>query len=113
MEEIEKILKALADKKRLQIVALLSLQSYCVCELASLLKITQPSVSKHLKKLKASGFIDSRQDGLWTIYFLSSLQNKKHQKILETIIDCLLGTSQIQKDIQKAKKISRKKLCCK
>jgi len=111
MDHIEQLLKALADQNRLRIVGLLSHKDYCVCELAHVLKITQPSVSKHLKKLKSSGIIDSRQDGLWTSYFLSPLENKDNQKILSSITINLIKTPQVQKDISKAEKTSRDDLC--
>ena len=42
MKELEKLLKALADKNRLRILKLLEVRKMCVCELASVLGITQP-----------------------------------------------------------------------
>ncbi len=99
MKHIESLLKALADKNRLRIIGLLHHKCYCVCELAHVLKITQLSVSKHLKKLKASGIIDSRQDGLWTTYFLIKLDNVENQKILASILSSLGKNLQIKKVI--------------
>ena len=113
MKNIEITLKALADKNRLRIIGLLSHKDFCVCELAHVLGITQPSVSKHLKKLKVSGIIDSRQDGFWTIYFLSASKDKGCKKVIDTTIKILSKNSQIQKDITKAENTSREKLCSK
>ena len=59
----EKVLKAVADRNRLRILKLLESKHMCVCELAFVLGIKQPSVSRHLKKLKEAGLIDNEQDG--------------------------------------------------
>ena len=57
MEILDKTLKAFADSNRLRILKLLEKKKMCVCELAFVLGITQPSVSKHLKKLTSTGLI--------------------------------------------------------
>ncbi|HAJ57290.1 MAG TPA: transcriptional regulator [Candidatus Omnitrophica bacterium] len=71
MKDLVRLLKVLADKNRLKILKLLEDGELCVCELAYILGITQPSVSRHLKKLKSVGLIKDRQEGLWTNYLLN------------------------------------------
>ena len=51
VKKIENLLKILADEKRLRILSLLRKKPRCVCELAAVLGVTQPSVSRHLNKL--------------------------------------------------------------
>jgi ArsR family transcriptional regulator, arsenate/arsenite/antimonite-responsive transcriptional repressor len=75
MTELEKAFKALADKNRLRILKLLEQKPLCVCELKAVIKISQSTISKHLKKLVEAGFIEAAQDGLWTNYQLNK-QNK-------------------------------------
>lgn len=113
MQKTELFLKALADQNRLRMVALLAKQKLCVCELAEVLGITQPSVSKHLKKLKEAGIISSEQDGLWTNYFLHEKQDKMHSEILEVLVSQLLKTSQSKSDQKLSQKSDREKICCK
>lgn len=112
MIKLEKIIKALADKNRLRILKLLEARKMCVCELAFILGITQPSVSKHLKKLKAAGIIASEQDCFWTNYYL-----KSDERALKSFLNCLkrqLGKEGIIKqDLSKLKRVNRLKLCCK
>lgn len=66
-----KVMKALSDPNRVKIVKFLQHKSMCVCELQSLLGISQPTVSKHLKVLEKAGLVDYRKDGLWVIYRLA------------------------------------------
>lgn len=78
---LEKIFKVFGDQNRLKIIKLLSKQSMRVCDLANILGITQPSVSRHLRKLKNAGLVGSRQDSYWTEYFLLAPSNK-HIRVL-------------------------------
>lgn len=112
MKELEKYLKALADKNRLRIIKLLEMRKMCVCELAFVLGITQPSVSKHLKKLSCAGIVESEQDRFWTNYYL-----RKDNKSLKMLLLCfkkhLSSNVIVKKDREKLKTANRTKLCCK
>jgi len=61
IERLATILKALGEPTRLKIVKLLSVQELCVCELESVLNISQPRVSQHLKVLKVAGIVRERK----------------------------------------------------
>jgi ArsR family transcriptional regulator len=64
-------LKALADKRRLRIVNLLSCGELCVCELTENLGISQPNMSHHLKVLKNAELIIANKRGKWIYYMLN------------------------------------------
>jgi len=70
-ELLAKQLKALADAKRMQIIRLLGRRSICVCELESLVELTQPAVSHHLKILKEAGLVTDTRQGRWIFYSLN------------------------------------------
>ncbi|MGD9156009.1 MAG: metalloregulator ArsR/SmtB family transcription factor, partial [Bacillota bacterium] len=57
-----KILKALGDENRLRILNLLRQKKLCVCELESVLNMTQSNVSRHLIKLKDAELIESEKN---------------------------------------------------
>ena len=112
IEKIEQNLKCLADKNRLRIINLLGQKNMCVCELASILEISQPAVSKHLKKLKAAGIIAAEQNGFWTDYFVDK-QSFVFAILNKSAFDAILVSDEIIKsDLEKAEKVDRKKLCC-
>jgi len=64
------IYKALGDKTRLHILALLSHGELCVCELVDLLNMSQPAISQHLRKRKQVGLVRERKAGQWVYYRL-------------------------------------------
>ena len=71
MKEFIKAIKALSDPNRIKIVKMLQHKSMCVCEMQTVLNVSQPTVSKHLKILKEVGFVRYEKDGLWVNYHLA------------------------------------------
>ncbi len=110
VDQIESLLKALADQNRLKIMAALSKKKLCVCELAALLKITQPSVSKHLKKLRESHLIDSEQDGFWTNYYIPE-KTIKNNKLVKVMLEQVLHEKDTVKFLKGMKCLKRESIC--
>lgn len=64
-------LKALADPTRLQLLAYLLAQpdqEACTCDLAPIVKLSEPTVSHHLKKLETSGILTKERHGMSVHY---------------------------------------------
>jgi DNA-binding transcriptional ArsR family regulator/2-polyprenyl-3-methyl-5-hydroxy-6-metoxy-1,4-benzoquinol methylase len=61
--ELAQVLKAVADKLRLQILQLLADDSFGVLELAGLMGLAQPALSHHLKVLQTAGLVTRRREG--------------------------------------------------
>lgn len=64
-------LKALADPMRLQLLEHLLRQPAredCTCNLAPLVKLSEPTVSHHLKRLEASGILGKERRGMSVYY---------------------------------------------
>jgi ArsR family transcriptional regulator len=66
------VAKALGDPVRLQLVDVLRRHAgkVCVCELVPLFDLSQPTVSHHLKVLRAAGIVGSERQGLWAYYYV-------------------------------------------
>jgi ArsR family transcriptional regulator len=69
---LAEVAKALGDPIRLQLVDVLRKHAgkVCVCELVPLFDISQPTLSHHLKKLRAARIVDSERTGLWAYYYV-------------------------------------------
>lgn len=73
MDELIKTAKVFSDKNRILIYALiLKYKEVCVCEICDTLKLSQPLVSRHLKQMKQSGVISSKQEGKWCVYSVNT-----------------------------------------
>jgi ArsR family transcriptional regulator len=71
-EQYEQKFKALADKKRLQIMNLLTKNgAMCVCDLSPLIDMQQSKLSYHLKILLDANLIKKETRGTWSYYELN------------------------------------------
>ena len=64
-------LKALADPLRLRMLSAIATDprgESCVCDLAELADVSQPTVSHHLKVLVEAGILAREKRGYWTWY---------------------------------------------
>ena len=66
------IFKAFADENRIQILELLRDGERCACRLLEEMKITQPTLSHHMKILCDSGVVVGRKEGKWMHYSISA-----------------------------------------
>jgi DNA-binding transcriptional ArsR family regulator len=69
---MEAVLRALADDGRRTLVEALAAGPATAGELAELLPIARPGVSRHLKVLREAGLVDSRQEAQRRVYSLRS-----------------------------------------
>ena len=111
MKRLSQIYNMLSDKNRLRILKLLEQRPMCVCELTYVLGIRQPSVSRHLKKLKEADLIDSRSDKTWNEYFINLKGDKYSRAIIGNLSGWLNNDSIILKDLKRAAKANRENLC--
>lgn len=71
-KKIIKIAKALADENRFKIFTTISEKGEIACkEITSMIKLTQPTISHHLKVLMECGLIDYRKEGQWSYFFVN------------------------------------------
>lgn len=87
MEMIVQIFKALCDENRLQILKLLRQSEKCGCVLLEDLKISQPTLSHHMKILCDSGMIESQKEGKWTHYTISKAGVERAIELLMYLIE--------------------------
>jgi len=84
--KLSKVLKAFADPTRLEIIALLSFRPHCVCELASIIGLSQPTISRHLMVLTVAGITTFEKSKYFIIYKLSP-KDPFINKLLEILIE--------------------------
>lgn len=70
-KEMAKIFKMLGDENRLEILRLIANGQTCGCTLIKDLKITQPTLSYHLRVLTELGFIKAYKEGVWKKHYLN------------------------------------------
>lgn len=69
--EIAKIFKAFSDERRIHILEKLKDGEKCACDLLKDMKISQPTLSHHMKILCDSGVVNARKEGKWMHYSIN------------------------------------------
>ncbi len=79
-------LKALADPTRLRMLDLLAQQTVpvCVCDITARFDQQQPTISHHLRILRAAGLVDCAKRGVWA-YYWATPQGKQQLSVVETL----------------------------
>ena len=71
LSEGARLFKALGDDTRLAILRQLREQGeVCACDFVAGCAVAQPTVSHHLKVLRAAGLVSAERRGLWIYYRL-------------------------------------------
>jgi len=79
------IMKALADETRVKIFVMLSRGELCACNILEEFRITQPTLSYHMKVLSESGLVRSRRDGVWMKYSLNQKSLGELRELFDTV----------------------------
>lgn len=85
-EENSKVIKALSDPSRLQIIDMLSCGELCACDILEHFGFTQPTLSHHMKVLMECSLVYCRKEGLWSYYSLNLVNCNKLISFLMNII---------------------------
>ena len=71
LKRLRQTLKALADDTRLRIIVLLNARDMTVKDICAALKVSQPTISKHLLKMRLLGIVTDRREGNCVYYGLN------------------------------------------
>ena len=86
MKELEKILKALANKRRLAILKYLKKAGRApVADIAEAIDLSFKSTSKHLSILLSADILEKQQSALRMFYYLSAPQKSPAKHIIELL----------------------------
>jgi ArsR family transcriptional regulator len=90
-EQITRVLKAIGDPKRRQILKLLTSKGccsidrkfgLCACDIEERVKLSQPTVSHHMKILADAGLVEGEKQGQWMWY-------RRNEKAIAEFVEAL------------------------
>jgi ArsR family transcriptional regulator, arsenate/arsenite/antimonite-responsive transcriptional repressor len=109
---VNRIFRAFSDPLRLRILHLLKDGEVCVGDLVSVLRVPQPTASRHLAYLKRAGLIMARKNSYWTFYALAPARSAFHRKLLECLETCSGDVPELVKDQARIEKVRANGGCC-
>ena len=94
-------LKALADPLRLRMLSAIAADprgESCVCDLAELAHVSQPTVSHHLKVLRETGMLTAERRGTWVWYRIMPARRPAVTALLDAFAPLAAQTSAAAED---------------
>jgi ArsR family transcriptional regulator, arsenate/arsenite/antimonite-responsive transcriptional repressor len=104
--------RAFADPIRLRILNLVQEGELCVCDLVAVLKVPQPTISRHLSYLRRAGLVNVRQERSWNFYELAPVRSAFHSKMLECLATCFTDVAEMTQDRIRLRQLQRRGGCC-
>jgi ArsR family transcriptional regulator len=111
-EELAQLHKALGDPTRLRIVHLLARRGeLCVCDVESILAVSQSKASRHLNYLKQAGVLEDRRDRAWVYYRLRREPRPSLRAAIRALTGELAADPVAQADLEAAGRCARDADC--
>lgn len=110
-DRLDQLFKAVADPTRLRLLNLLRLGSICVCELHAVLRIPQPTVSRHLAGLRHAGLVLDCRSGTRMIYSLAPAETPQQEALYELLDRCCPSDHVMKADLKRLKEAVRTGKC--
>jgi ArsR family transcriptional regulator len=111
MQELLNIFKALSDETRLKMLKIMGKGEICVCDLVSVLNVSQPKISFHLNVLKEAGLIKDRKQGKWVYYSINDSDMFKRFLML-SVLERISDEGMNKDFIRLEKVLAVKNKCC-
>ncbi len=84
----------------------------CVGDLVSVLRVPQPTASRHLAHLRRAGLVTARKNSYWTYYALTPARTTFHRKLIECLDTCFRDVPALARDSGVARRLRAKGGCC-
>lgn len=110
--DLLQVMKALSDETRIRILNLLKDGEMCVCEIETVLNISQSNASRHLTKLTTAKIVDYYKVNKYVYYKMDQETIKEFPFINEILISHVVKLEQCKKDLQRLKKYRESGLTC-
>ena len=108
MQNLIKAMKALSDETRLRMLNILLERECCVCEVMQALDISQSRASRNLGILQEAGFLKTRRDGAWIVYFVDWQTGNRYATDLAKLLkDSPVSSEVLAQDRERLKNATR------
>lgn len=105
--DMELFFRALADRTRLRLLSLMTIDEICVCFLVAVLGPNQPKISRHLAYLRRAGLVNARREGKWIHYSITHPADPSAARVFKETLRWLEGDEEMKRDRERLAKV-----CC-
>lgn len=112
LANVNLLFRAFSDRTRQRILHLLRGGEVCVGDLVKILKVPQPTASRHLAYLRRAGLVQARKQGLWAYYSLAPAKGPFHQSLLDCLGACFREVPELEGDARRYARLKASGGCC-
>jgi ArsR family transcriptional regulator len=109
MDAIVDSCRLLGDESRLRLLRLLAREELNVSELTSILGLSQPTVSRHLRLLRDAGLLRERREGSWIYVALETGDDGPAARLWQATATLLDGTPDDSGDLTRLEEVMRQR----
>ena len=91
VDDLDAVFKGFADPTRIRILSVLAAGELCVCDIVDILRLPQPTVSRHLAYLRRMGLVEATREWKFAHYRLAAPEHAVHQNLLNCVRTCFRG----------------------
>jgi len=111
-DQVNLMFRAFSDRTRLRILHLLLDGELCVGDLVRVLRVPQPTASRHLAYLRRAGLVMNRKNGLWSHYSLAPVRSAFHRQLVRCLRSCFGDVTELGRDRIEVTKLRKSGGCC-
>lgn len=102
LDDLDTVFRGFADPTRIRILSLLAAGELCVCDLVDILRLPQPTVSRHLSYLRRTGLVEVTREAKFAHYRLAEPDNAVHQNLISCVRTCFRGITLLDRERRQA-----------
>lgn len=102
IDDLDAVFKGFADPTRIRILSLLAAGELCVCDLVDILRLPQPTVSRHLAYLRRMGLVEATRESRFAHYSLAEPEHAVHRNLINCVRTCFRGITSLDRERRQA-----------
>jgi ArsR family transcriptional regulator, arsenate/arsenite/antimonite-responsive transcriptional repressor len=101
--DLDALFKGFAEPTRIRILNLLAAGDLCVCDIVEILRLPQPTVSRHLAYLRRMELVEATRSSRLAHYRLAAPTHQVHANLINCVRSCFTGIGSLDRERTLAK----------
>lgn len=102
LDDLDAVFKGFADPTRIRILNLLAAGELCVCDIVDILRLPQPTISRHLAYLRRMGLVEATREAKFAHYRLAEPEHAVHRNLINCVRTCFRGITSLDRERRQA-----------
>ena len=98
IDDLDAVFKGFADPTRIRILSALAAGELCVCDIVDIVRLPQPTISRHLAYLRRMGLVEVTREAKFAHYRLAQPDHAVHQNLINCVRTCFRGIISLDRE---------------